>query len=354
MPAFTLQSLIRPHLLTVKPYSSARDEYTGRVGVFLDANENALGSTAVSGNFSRYPDPHQTALKQRIATVKGLRPDQIFLGNGSDEAIDLLIRLLCRPGQDNILIAPPTYGMYEVSARINDVAVLRVPLTADFQLDTPALLAAVTPHTRLIWLCSPNNPSGNLLDPAAIRHVLDAAQTAVVVLDEAYIDFTAAPSWTTELDRYPNLVVLQTFSKAWGLAALRLGMAVGSAELIGWLDKIKPPYNIPAPTQKLALEALAHQAAKDWMVADLNGERATLPEKLRSLPGVQHVYPSDANFLLVRFADAAATFRHLIQHQVIVRDRSAQPGCTGCLRITVGTASENERLLAVLSLPVTP
>ncbi len=349
MPDFQVQTLIRPHLLGMKPYSSARDEYTGHEGVFLDANENALGSASDLGDFSRYPDPHQITLKHRLAPIKGVRPDQIFLGNGSDEAIDLLIRLTCRPGQDNIILVPPTYGMYEVSARINDVAVIKVPLTADFQLQTDALIAAITPSTRLIWLCSPNNPTGNLLDRDAIRQVLDAAQTALVVLDEAYIDFANEPSWTTELDRYPNLVVLQTFSKAWGLAALRLGMAFGSAELIAWLDKIKPPYNIPAPTQALALEALEHELAKQQMVDDLNRERATLPEKLRSLSQVQHVYPSDANFLLVRFADAAATFQYLIDHQVIVRDRSAQPGCTGCLRITVGTAAENERLLTVLA-----
>ncbi len=349
MPNFQLANLIRPHLLGLKPYSSARDDYSGRDGVFLDANENALGSTTSDRNFSRYPDPHQTDLKHRLATIKGVQPNQIFLGNGSDEAIDLLIRLTCRPRRDNVVLVPPTYGMYEVSARINDVAVLTVPLTADFQLDTDELIATVTPDTKLIWLCSPNNPTGNLIDREAIRRVLDEAQTALVVVDEAYIDFADVPSWTTELGDYPNLVVLQTFSKAWGLAALRLGMAFGSAELIGWLGKIKPPYNIPAPTQSLALTALENESAMRQMVTVLNQERVTLPEKLRSLPTVLHVYPSDANFLLVRFTDPVATFRYLIDHQVIVRDRSAQIGCSGCLRITVGTEAENERLLDVLA-----
>jgi histidinol-phosphate aminotransferase len=356
MPDFQLQSIIRPHLLSLTPYSSARDEYAGRDGVFLDANENALGSTSAQGDFSRYPDPQQSALKARLAPIKGVRPDQIFLGNGSDEPIDLLIRLTCRPGQDAMLIVPPTYGMYEVSANINEVSLIRVPLTADFQLDTDAVIAAITHETKLIWLCSPNNPSGNLLDPAAIRRVIEAAQTsatpasasALVIVDEAYIDFADAPSWTAELDRYPNLVVLQTLSKAWGLAALRLGMAFASAELVGYLNRIKPPYNIPAPTQTLALEALDHETDKSRMVAEIRQERVRLAESLRALPSVRHIYPSDANFLLVRFADARATFAHLIDEQVIVRDRSRVTLCAGCLRITVGTAAENERLLAVL------
>ncbi len=372
---FSLQSLLRPHLLTLTPYSSARDEYTGKVGVFLDANENALGSALSRGAldgatlYSRYPDPHQLAIKERLAPLKGVRPEQIFLGNGSDEPIDLLIRAFCEPIQtwsglarpglagpvhDRILILPPTYGMYEVSATVNNVGITRVPLTPSFQVDLPAVLAAMQPtddqpDPKLVWICSPNNPSGNLIDPSAIRAILDAATQSLVVVDEAYIDFAEAPSWVAQLDAYPNLVVLQTFSKAWGLAALRLGMCFGSAELVALLNKIKPPYNISAPTQQLALNALGQVTLKNAFVATLNTERQFLAEQLAALPQVQQIYPSDANFLLVRFQNAQATFEQLIQQQVIVRDRSRVQRCAGCLRITVGTRTENERLLAVLA-----
>jgi histidinol-phosphate aminotransferase len=355
MNSFNLQALLRPHILTLTPYSSARDEYTGKEGVFLDANENALGSASAEGNFSRYPDPYQWAIKQKLAPVKGVRLEQIFLGNGSDEPIDLLVRATCRPGVDSILIMPPTYGMYEVSATINDVDIIKVPLTPDFQLDTTAVLAAITSTTKLIWLCSPNNPSGNLLRVDAICAILEAATQALVIVDEAYIDFAETKSWTSELDNYPNLIVLQTFSKAWGLAALRLGMCFASEELIRVLNKIKPPYNISAPTQSLALEALDHEADKNKMVAEILTERQVLAEKLRSLPFVQVIHPSDANFLLVQFDEAKATFEHLIEQQVIVRDRSKVTLCDGCLRITVGTSAENDRLLAVLrSMSRTP
>ncbi len=350
---FQLTNLLRPHILTLTPYSSARDEYTGTEGVFLDANENPIGSTTSEGQFNRYPDPHQWAIKQRLAPIKGVRPEQIFLGNGSDEPIDLLIRATCQPGEstpglDNVLIMPPTYGMYEVSATINDVHIIKVPLTTDFQVDVPAVLAGITNTTKIIWLCSPNNPSGNRLRADDIRAVLEAATQSLVVVDEAYIDFSEDKSWTGELDRYPNLVVLQTFSKAWGLAGLRLGMCFASEELIAVLNKIKPPYNISAPTQALALDALAHEAEKNAMVTEMLAERGYLADQLQAIPDVQTVYPSDANFLLVRFADAKATFEHLIREQVIVRDRSRVKLCDGCLRISVGTRPENKRLLEVL------
>ena len=360
---FDLAAVLRPHIARLTPYSSARDEYTGTEGVFLDANENALGSATALGRYNRYPDPHQSAIKARIAPLKGVSPAQVFLGNGSDEPIDLLVRATCTPGRyagavdspgrcaeatDSILIMPPTYGMYEVSATINDVAVTKVPLTSDFQVDLPAVLAAIGDTTKLIWLCSPNNPSGNRLQPDAIRAILKAADHSLVIVDEAYIDFSDAPSWTSELDNYPNLVVLQTFSKAWGLAGLRLGMCFASEELIRVMNKIKPPYNISAPTQALALEALDHETDKDKMVREILNERHFLAENLRSLPSVLAIYPSDANFLLVQFTDASRTFKQLIGHQVIVRDRSNVRGCAGCLRITVGTRAENERLLDVL------
>lgn len=350
---FQLAQLLRPHILTLTPYSSARDEYTGTEGVFLDANENPLGSTSPGGNFSRYPDPHQWAIKQRLAPIKGVRPGQIFLGNGSDEPIDLLVRATCTPGRsgvpaDQILIMPPTYGMYEVSATINDVGVIKVPLTSDFQVDLPAVLAAINNTTKLIWLCSPNNPSGNRLQTDSIRTILETAHQSLVIVDEAYIDFSDAPSWTSELDTYPNLVVLQTLSKAWGLAGLRLGMCFASEELIQVMNKIKPPYNISAPTQALALEALGHEADKAIMVREILIERQMLADNLRTLPSVLAIHPSDANFLLVQFTDPDRTFHQLIAHQVIVRDRSKVTGCAGCLRITVGTRVENERLMDVL------
>ncbi|MBN8824376.1 MULTISPECIES: histidinol-phosphate transaminase [unclassified Spirosoma] len=345
---FNLNNLLRPHILSLTPYSSARDEYTGTIGVFLDANENPIGSTTNAGDYNRYPDPHQWAIKQRLAPIKGVRVNQIFLGNGSDEPIDLLVRATCVPGKDNILIMPPTYGMYEVSAAVNDVALIKVPLTPDYQIDTEAVLAAITENTKLIWLCSPNNPSGNLLQADAIHQILEAADHSLVIVDEAYIDFANTPSWTTQLNTYPNLLVLQTFSKAWGLAALRLGMCFASEELIQILNKIKPPYNISAPTQALALEALLQVSRKDEMVAQILTDRQALAEKLRSLPSVRVVHPSDANFLLVQFDNAKQVFDYLIEQQVIVRDRSKVKLCDGCLRISVGTQEENERLLDVL------
>ena len=355
---FNLQSILRPHIQSLTPYSSARDEYTGKEGVFLDANENPFGSADPDGvdQYNRYPDPHQWAIKQKLAPIKGVQPEQIFLGNGSDEPIDLLVRATCTPGSDNILIMPPTYGMYEVSAAVNDVPVIKVPLTTDFQVNTDAVLAAITERTKLIWLCSPNNPSGNLLQADAIRTILEAATHSLVIVDEAYIDFADTPSWTGKLADYPNLVVLQTFSKAWGLAGLRLGMCFASVELIQLLNKIKPPYNISAPTQALALEALNHEATKSDMVRQILTERQYLDENLRALSDVQVVHPSDANFLLVQFGTgggdttpaAKTVFEHLIDQQVIVRDRSRVTLCAGCLRISVGTRPENERLLSVL------
>ncbi|GAB3697030.1 histidinol-phosphate transaminase [Spirosoma flavus] len=362
MQSFNLRNILRSHILSLTPYSSARDEYTGTIGVFLDANENPFGSAiaterSTDADYNRYPDPHQWAIKEKLAPIKGVRTSQIFLGNGSDEPIDLLVRATCIPGEDNILIMPPTYGMYEVSASINDVQIVKVPLTPDFQVDTSAVLAAITEKTKLIWLCSPNNPSGNLLQREAIRSILEAADHSLVIVDEAYIDFADTLSWTTELDTYPNLVVLQTFSKAWGLAALRLGMCFASEELIQVLNKIKPPYNISAPTQQLALKALDNEAEKNEMVAQILEQRRQLAEKLRSLPSVRAIHPSDANFLLVQFDQAKDVFEHLIEQQVIVRDRSKVILCADCLRISVGTSDENERLMNVLqtmsNVPVT-
>ncbi|WP_375416200.1 histidinol-phosphate transaminase [uncultured Hymenobacter sp.] len=342
-----IDELVRPNIRAMKAYSSARDEFSGAAQVMLDANENSLGS-AGPAQFNRYPDPQQRAVKQRLAGLKGVRPGQIFLGNGSDEAIDLLVRLTCRPGQDSILLLPPTYGMYEVAANLNDVAIERLPLTADFQLAAETGAAIVASDARLVFLCSPNNPTGNLLAPEAIEAVLRGFG-GLVVVDEAYADFAAAPSWTTRLDEFPNLVVLQTFSKAWGLAGLRLGMAFASEDIIQYLNKIKPPYNISEATQQHALSALGAAPHFGQLRAALLAGRAGLAAELPALPIVEHVFPSDANFLLVRFRpDATAIYDYLLGRGIVVRNRTTQPGCAGCLRLTVGSPAENELLLRAL------
>nr|WP_262895762.1 histidinol-phosphate transaminase [Hymenobacter ruricola] len=340
--------MIRPNVARMQPYSSARDEFEGMAPVMLDANENSLGSVGPE-DFSRYPDPHQRAIKAELARLKGLAPDNIFLGNGSDEAIDLLVRLTCTPGQDAIVVCPPTYGMYEVAANLNDVRVVRLPLTPDFQMPETAPQTLAASGAKLVFLCSPNNPTGNLLHRAAIERILETF-SGLVVVDEAYADFADAPSWTTRLAEFPRLVVLQTFSKAWGLAGLRLGVAYAAPALVAYLNKIKPPYNISAATQRPALAALAAAPNLAVMRAELLGGRAFLTERLPQLPIVGHVFPSDANFLLVRFnADATRIYEQLRARGIVVRNRTTQPGCAGCLRLTVGTASENALLLQALT-----
>ncbi|MBR7719101.1 histidinol dehydrogenase [Hymenobacter properus] len=343
-----LAGLIRPNVERMQPYSSARDEFEGMAPVMLDANENSLGSVGPD-DFSRYPDPHQRAIKADLAKLKGLTPENIFLGNGSDEAIDLLVRLTCVPGQDSIVVCPPTYGMYEVAANLNDVRVERLPLTPDFQLPADAAARLVQSTAKLLFLCSPNNPTGNLLAQEAIESIL-ASFNGLVIVDEAYADFANAPSWTTRLAEFPRLVVLQTFSKAWGLAGLRLGVAYAAPVLIAYLNKIKPPYNISAATQQHALAALAAAPQLSELRAKLLRGRAFLAEHLPALPIVEHVFPSDANFLLVRFnVDATRVYDQLRARGIVVRNRTSQPGCAGCLRLTVGTDAENTRLLQALA-----
>ena len=344
---FNLDSLVRPNIRGMKPYSSARDEFQGEAQVMLDANENSLGSVGPD-QFNRYPDPQQRAVKAELAQLKGVAPEQIFLGNGSDEAIDLLVRLTCVPGHDSLLILPPTYGMYEVAANLNDVRVERLPLTADFQLSPEIVAGVVASEAKLVWLCSPNNPSGNLLHEDAIEEILRGFR-GLVVVDEAYADFADAPSWTTRLQEFPNLVVLQTFSKAWGLAGLRLGMAFASPDVIGYLNKIKPPYNVSEATQQHALAALHDALRFEALRRQLLVGRDWLWERLPALPIVAEVFPSDANFLLVRFhPDATAVYDFLVARGIIVRNRTTQPGCAGTLRLTVGTLAENEQLLQAL------
>ena len=345
---FNLQNIVRKHLLTLAPYSSARDEYTGKEGIFLDANENPLGS-ATPENWNRYPDPYQVDIKEKLAPLKGCRPTQIFLGNGSDEPIDLIIRLICEPKEDNIIILPPTYGMYEVSANVNNVEAQKIPLTADYQLDTDKIIASINSNTKLIFICSPNNPTGNLIDRRAILEIIENFQQGLVIIDEAYNDFSNEPSFISELDKFQNVMVLQTFSKAWGLAALRLGMAFGSEELIKLLNKIKYPYNINGLTQRALLDNIHNIDFMYDSVKKLNQNREKVIIELKKLPDVLNIFPSDANFLLVKFTNATKIFNYLIEKKVIVRDRSKVILCDDSLRISIGSEEENHVLINLLN-----
>ena len=343
---FNLSELIRPNIRNLVPYSSARDEFKGEARIFLDANENSLGSPLTKW-YNRYPDPLQWAVKEKLSVIKGVAPENIFLGNGSDECIDLLLRAFCEPGVDNIIIVPPTYGMYEVSANINNVQVKKVPLTPEFQLDLPALEAAVDDHTKMIFLCSPNNPTGNSLLREDVEMLLNN-YFGIVVMDEAYINFSRQRTYVQELEDYPNLVVLQTLSKAWGLAALRVGMAFASESIIAVLNKIKPPYNISQASQELVLKALEGVDQVNEMIRVLVQERTRLEQELPKKEVVEEVYPSDANFLLVKVKDARGLYQELLNKGIVVRDRSNVILCEGCLRITVGTERENDELLNAL------
>lgn len=344
---FNLDELLRPNIKNLVPYSSARDEFKGEARVFLDANENSLGSPLTKW-YNRYPDPLQWEVKEKLSVVKGVAPQHIFLGNGSDECIDVLIRAFCEPGLDNIVVVPPTYGMYEVSANINNVKVKKVPLTPDFQLDLPALEETVDDHTKIIFLCSPNNPTGNSLIREDVELLLNN-YSGIVVMDEAYVNFSRQRSYVQELEDYPNLVVLQTLSKAWGLAALRVGMAFASEAIIAVMNKIKPPYNINQASQELVLKALEEVEQVNEMIRVLVQERTRLEAVLPGLHIVEKVFPSDANFLLVKVTDAKAIYQYLLDKGIVVRDRSSVILCEGCLRITVGTESENDELLAALA-----
>lgn len=332
----------RPNIRTLVPYSSARDEFQGEAKIFIDANENSLGSPLVKW-YNRYPDPHQAKLKQQLSTIKGIAPEHIFLGNGSDEAIDILFRTFCEPGQDEVIICPPTYGMYEVSAHINNIQIVRVPLTAHYQLNLDALEAAVNSRTKIIWLCSPNNPTGNSLERESVEMLLNNFP-GLVVIDEAYINFSRQKSFIQELPEYPNLVVLQTLSKAWGLAALRLGMAFASTAVIDLMNKVKPPYNINEPAQELALKALEEVGQVNDMIRIIVAEKERLAAALPQIPMVQAVYPSDANFLLVKMPQSREVYQFLLDRGIVVRDRSKTSGCENCLRITIGTPQENQQL----------
>ena len=344
---FNLQNIVRKHILSLAPYSSARDEYTGKEGTFLDANENPLGS-ATPENWNRYPDPYQWEIKEKLAPMKGCRPTQIFLGNGSDEPIDLIIRLTCEPQEDNIIILPPTYGMYEVSASVNNIEIQKINLTLDYQIDTEKILASINPKTKLVFVCSPNNPTGNVIERNSILRIIENFQQGIVIIDEAYNDFADEPSFIPELDNFPNVMVLQTFSKAWGLASLRLGIAFGSEELIKLLNKIKYPYNINGLTQKQLIENIGNVEFVKKSVQTLIQNRKTLVGELSTLEIVTKIFPSDANYLLVKFTEAKPVFDYLIEHKTIVRDRSKVVLCEDSLRISVGTVLENDQLISLL------
>ncbi len=341
---FELEKLVRKNVLKLKPYSSARDEFQGTASVYLDANENPYPDSL----YNRYPDPHQLKLKERISEIKNIPVDQIFLGNGSDEPIDLLIRAFCEPGSDNVLIPQPTYGMYTVSAEINYVKIKTVKLTADFDLDEAEVQQAVDPNTKLIFLCSPNNPSGNLLSFEKVKQIISGF-SGIVIVDEAYIDFTSYPGFLSLLNQYSNLVVLQTLSKAWGLAAIRLGMCFASKEIVNVLNKIKPPYNISLLSQNAAVEGLQNIDQKNAWVKEIILQRDWMAKELTHIKAVKKVYPSDANFLLVKISNAREMYNQLVSRGIIVRDRSKVILCDDCLRITVGTPLENQTLLKELN-----
>ncbi len=339
----SLEELIRPNIKNLAPYSSARNEYSGHVAkVFLDANENPYNSP-----YNRYPDPLQTELKAAISKVKGVPAENIFLGNGSDEAIDLPFRCFTQPGIDNVVAIEPTYGMYKVCADINDVEYRPVTLNDSFQLEADRILAACDDNTKIVWLCSPNNPTGNSLNRDEIVKILDWFD-GIVIIDEAYIDFAKQQSFCHYLAKYPNLIVLHTMSKAWGCAAIRLGMAFAHKDIIGIFNKVKYPYNINMFTQQKALEIIKNPFDIDKWRRLLLGERTRMSDAFRLLPICEEVFPSDANFFLARMTDAQAVYDYLVSRGIIVRNRNRITLCRECLRITIGTKTENNELLAAL------
>lgn len=337
-----IKKLIRPNILALAPYSCARDEFKGEASVYLDANESPYNNSV-----NRYPDPLQSKVKALLAPIKNVVPEQIFLGNGSDEAIDLVYRIFCRPGIDNVVAPAPTYGMYQVCADINDIEYRAIPLTSDYQLDMESMKSAIDQNTKVVWLCSPNNPTGNVFAKEDLIYFLENTETLVVV-DEAYIDFSTKGSMVEMLEKYNNLIVLQTFSKAWGQAAIRLGIALSNHEIISFFNNVKYPYNVNVLTQQQAIKVLVEVEKKERNVAEILTQREILKELLLSLDCVEKVYPSDANFLLTKVSDANAIYLYLQQKGIIVRNRNKVTLCGNCLRITVGTPVENAAIYEAL------
>lgn len=339
----SIHNLVRDNIRSLIPYSSARDDFSGSGSVFLDANESPFNSP-----LNRYPDPHQEALKGKLSGMKHVPIENIFIGNGSDEAIDLLFRIFCEPGRDNAVVMEPSYGMYAVCAHINNVTVKKVMLNPDFSLDPDSVIATVNVHTKLIFLCSPNNPTSNLLDATSVRKIIESTD-AIVVIDEAYIDFSGFAGFASDINRFKNLVVLQTLSKAWALAGIRLGMAFADADIIHYMSMVKYPYNINTLTINMAMDELEKGNQRTEWIDSIMNERERIGKMLKQLPFVVKVYPSDANFLLVKVHDARKLYKYLLENGVIVRDRSNVPLCEGCLRITVGDRKENNVLLEMLN-----
>lgn len=344
--AFDLDTLVRENIRNLKPYSSARSEFTGSADLFLDANENSFGSPA-GFTYNRYPDPMQSVLKARLSELEGIDPSKIFVGNGSDEAIDLLYRIFCKPGKDEAIICPPTYGMYRVSGDTNDVVIREVPLTQEFELDTQAVLEAISQTTKLIFICSPNNPTGNLMSRASIVEIANSFN-GIVVVDEAYIHFANEPSMISEIGAHPNLVILKTFSKAWGMAGLRVGLAFSSEAIIELMNRVKPPYNVSGIAQQAVLDTLDRKSEIHGWIAETRVERERLSANLPQFEFVEKVFPSDSNFLFIKTRDADAVYEHLAADGIVVRNRNNVEFCRGCLRITIGTREENDRLIRSL------
>lgn len=343
-----IENLIRPNIRSLKPYSSARDEFEGEASVWLDANEKPEALPGLMQGINRYPSPLQPNLRYQISQEKGINPDRIFIGNGSDEAVDLLFRVFCNPGQDKALVFPPTYGMYGVCAAVNDVMVIESLLDENFHIrldDFEEKNKRSGP--KLTFICNPNNPTGNVQSPEMIRQIIGESR-GIVVVDEAYVDFCPEQSVLPWIDLYPNLVVLQTLSKAWGLAGARIGMAFSSPEIIQVMNRVKFPYNIGKPSIEAAVAALTQGRFMQQRVEEIIEQRGLLSESLSNLPSVEKVFPSSANFLLVKFSESDKIFRYLAGKGIVVRDRSTQAGCAGCLRITIGSETENQTLINAL------
>ncbi|MBR4995823.1 MAG: histidinol-phosphate transaminase [Alistipes sp.] len=336
----SIDSIVRRAVKALEPYSTARDEYQGEIGIFLDANESPFNN-----GYNRYPDPHQRELKARISELKGVSAENIFLGNGSDEAIDLVFRVFCEPRIDNVVAIAPSYGMYKVAAAMNDVELREVQLGDDFSLPTDALLAATDENTKAIFLCSPNNPTGNSFPRAEMLRLIEEFE-GIVVVDEAYIDFAEVESLKVEIAEHKNLVVLQTLSKAWAMAGLRVGLALADKRIVELMSQMKYPYNINIATQQIALQLLSYPIDED--LAEIKSQRQEIAEAMAAMSFVEHIYPSDANFLLVKVKDADALYNHLIQDKIIVRNRNRVKGCEGCLRISIGLHNENLKLIESL------
>ena len=343
---FNLQKSVRENIRNLKPYSSARHEFTGKASVFLDANENAYGSPG-NEKYNRYPDPLQWQLKNLLAKIKGVPAENICIGNGSDEIIDLAYRIFCNPGKDNVIICEPTYGMYAVYADINYIEIRKVNLTDEFNLDVDGIMSATDINTKLLFICSPNNPTGNNMNRADVEVLLNNFP-GIIIIDEAYINYSKQKTFIQELTEYPNLIVMQTLSKAWGLAALRLGLCYASADIIDLFNKVKPPYNINEASQQIALEVLQNTEQVNEWIKEVVLQKEKLMHELANFSFVKNIYPSDANFILIKVDDAEILYQFLAEHEIVVRNRTKETGCENCLRISIGTPEENDLLLSTL------